>query len=647
MIRMPRFKSRSLFERTGWILSAVVLLSACGSTSTESVTSPSAPKCSVALTEPASAVAAGGGVGAVTVSTQPECTWTATADATWITEVAPAQGQGGGEVTFRVQPNPSSTLRQSAIAVNGQRAVIRQDASPCALTVGVSDNSYPAAGGQGVITVAAPAGCPWSATSEVSWIAVSVANGTGSANFGFTVSANPGTARTGTITAGGSTITIDQASGAPAPCDITLQPTSTSMPVGGGAGTVAVTTNAGCAWTATSQVPWITVTPPASRTGSHSLGFNVASNASPMGRVGTLNIGNATFTVNQAGSQSCTFTINPTTEAVGAAGASGINVSVATTAGCAWTATSNASWLTITAGSSGNGNGTVTLSAAANSGGARTGTATIAGRTFTVNQAAAACTPSINPTSQSVGAAGATGLSIAVSAGPACAWMAVSNASWLTIVSGASGTGNGTVSYNVASNGGAARSGTMTVAGLTFTVNQAAAPACTYTIDPTSATVGDDGATGLMVAVTAATGCAWTASSNAGWLQITAGSSGTGNGNVTYNVADFGGSSRTGTLTIAGRTFTVTQERCSATLNPTSQSVPVLGGSFSVSVTIQLGCEWQAVESLNWVTVTGGGSGTGSGSVSYSVSPNVGGARSGNLSIAGRTLTINQAGVTK
>jgi hypothetical protein len=48
--------------------------------------------------------------------------------------------------------------------------------------------------------------------------------------------------------------------------------------------------------------------------------------------------------------------------------------------------------------------------------------------------------------------------------------------------------------------------------------------------------------------------------SNATFITITAGSSGTGNGTVTYSVANnTATTSRTGTLTIAGLTFTVTQ----------------------------------------------------------------------------------------
>jgi len=82
------------------------------------------------------------------------------------------------------------------------------------------------------------------------------------------------------------------------------------------------------------------------------------------------------------------------------------------------------------------------------------------------------CSYSISPTSASVAAGGGTG-SVTVTAGAGCAWTAVSNASFITVTSGSSGSGNGSVGYSVAANtGSAARSGTMTIAGQTFTVTQ-------------------------------------------------------------------------------------------------------------------------------------------------------------------------------
>jgi|SoiMethySBSTD1v2_1073268.scaffolds.fasta_scaffold00280_9 all-beta uncharacterized protein/BACON domain-containing protein len=645
----PGFRASTI---VGWILAAALAAAACGSTSTETVTGPNEPKCAVSLTAPAAAIDAGGGSGTVTVTTQPECAWTAAAEASWIASLNPAQGQGSGEVRFQIGANPSGSAREGAIVINNQRAIIRQAASVCQFGVTASATQFPAAGGAGTISVTSPGGCAWTASSDVSWIAVSPVSGAGGGNITFTVALNTGAGRAGTITAGGIAVTIAQdGPGSPAPpppaaCTISLQPPSTSVAAAGGPGTVGVT--AGCAWTASSNVPWITFTTPTSGNGNGSVGFNVAANTSVTGRVGSLTIGSATFTVNQAGAsgQSCTITIIPTSQAVGSGATNGINVSVGTATGCTWTATSNATWITIAAGGSGSGNGTVTLNVAANTAGARNGTVTIGGQTFTVTQAAAPpppCTYSINPTSQQVAADGATGQSVAVSTAAGCTWAATSNApSWLTITAGASGNGSGNVTFNIAANTGTARSGTLTIAGQTFTVNQAA-PACSYQINPTSLTVGADPISGLTVGVTAPAGCLWSATSNAGFLDITGGSSGNGSGTVTYRVSEYKGSgSRQGTLTIASQTFTVTQVQCSATIDPQSQAVPKAGGTFSVAVTTQLGCQWSVQGKPSWITIISGASGTGNGTVSYLVLSNTGAPRSDTMSIAGRNFTVNQ-----
>ena len=199
---------------------------------------------------------------------------------------------------------------------------------------------------------------------------------------------------------------------------------------------------------------------------------------------------------------------------------------------------------------------------------------------------------------------------------------------------------------NVSGNTGAARAGTLTIGGRTFTVNQAAG--CTYSINAGSITVGDETVQGLSVAVTATPAtCSWTATSHAGWIAVSSGSSGTGSGSVTYAVSDFGGTSRTGTMTIAGQTFTVTQVRCSATVNPTTQDVTALGGSFSFAVTTQIGCGWAATESLDWITLINGSGGrvTGSGTVQYFVTFNGGPGRAGTIVAAGQAVTVRQAEV--
>ena len=58
-------------------------------------------------------------------------------------------------------------------------------------------------------------------------------------------------------------------------------------------------------------------------------------------------------------------------------------------------------------------------------------------------------------------------------AGAGCTWTAVSQVPWIVITSGASGSGDGSVVGTVEANTtGAARTGTVLIAGLTFTVTQ-------------------------------------------------------------------------------------------------------------------------------------------------------------------------------
>ena len=136
---------------------------------------------------------------------------------------------------------------------------------------------------------------------------------------------------------------------------------------------------------------------------------------------------------------SCSYTISPTSATVVAAGGSS-TLAVTTSSGCAWTATSSQSWLTITSGAAGTASGTVSYSAAANTAGAsRSAVVTVGGKTLTVTQTAAACSYSVSSTTQSMTSAAGT-FSVAVTGTTGCGWTAASSASWITVSSGASGT---------------------------------------------------------------------------------------------------------------------------------------------------------------------------------------------------------------
>jgi hypothetical protein len=186
-------------------------------------------------------------------------------------------------------------------------------------------------------------------------------------------------------------------------------------------------------------------------------------------------VGYATGTIHRltrASSTACTYAITPTLRGHAYGGGSG-TVAVTAGTGCGWTATANNSWLHITGGASGTGKGTVTYSVDANSSASdRAGTLTIAGRKFTISQGWAPCSPSISPTSVTVGRAAAT-RTVSLTIRSSCTWTATSTASWLKVIGGASGTGNGVVTYTIAKYTGAtSRTGTLTIATKKLKVTQ-------------------------------------------------------------------------------------------------------------------------------------------------------------------------------
>ena len=88
------------------------------------------------------------------------------------------------------------------------------------------------------------------------------------------------------------------------------------------------------------------------------------------------------------------------------------------------------------------------------------------------------------------------------------------------------------------------------------------ASTCSFGISPTSATFNRGGNKGSVSITASSSSCAWTAQSNASWITITSGASGTGKGTVKYSVSkNSTGKNRSGTMTIAGHTLTVVQTK--------------------------------------------------------------------------------------
>jgi hypothetical protein len=166
----------------------------------------------------------------------------------------------------------------------------------------------------------------------------------------------------------------------------------------------------------------------------------------------------------------------------------------------------------------------------------------------------------ISPENADFGVSGGVGSITVTTSWDEVSWTAASGASWITITSGASGTGSGTIAYRVVANEtGLDRTGTITVEGMTFTVRQEGDP--TITLSPESANFDIPGGLGSVMVTAVSSGFSWTATSNVSWITITSGATGTGNGTIAYSVVANGTicSSRQGTITVAGMTFTAVQ----------------------------------------------------------------------------------------
>jgi hypothetical protein len=613
------------------------------------VTHTTSNSCTYAISPNNHSFTSAAGTGTISVTSGSGCNWTAVSNNSWITITSGSTGTANGTVNYSVTANTGNSQRTGTITVGGQTFTVAQSGTTaCTYAISPTSHSFTSAAGTATINVTSGNGCHWTATTNSNWITItSGSSGTANGTVNYSVTANTSTStRTGTITIGGQVYNVTQ-SGTTA-CTYTIAPTNHTFTSAAGTATINVTTANGCNWTAATNDSWITITSGSSGSGNGTVNYSVTANTNSSQRTGTITIGGQNYTVTQSGTTNCTYTIAPTSQTYPSPTATG-TVTVTTANGCNWTANSTDNWITITSGSTGSGNGTVHYSITANSSSSsRTGTITIGGQTFTITQSGNnGCTYTIAPTSQTYPAAAATG-TVTVTTANGCNWTASTTDSWISITSGSTGSGNGTVNYSITANTGtSSRTGTITIGGQTFTITQSGTTSCTYTIAPTSQTFTAAAGTGT-ITVTAATGCTWTASTTDTWITITSGSTGSGNGTVNFSVTANTGASRTGTITIGGQTFTVTQSgiTCTYTLTPTTQTFTSPLDSGTVTVASPAGCTWTSSSNNSWITITYGVSGSGNGTVKFSITTNTNTAsRTGTITIGGQTFTITQNGI--
>jgi len=254
-------------------------------------------------------------------------------------------------------------------------------------------------------------------------------------------------------------------------CSYSVTPTSLTFTETGGSMSVSVTTSSGCAWSTANAASWVSVGPGGSGPGSVLIA--VAPNSSGP-RWAAVTVAGVSVSITEAGTPpaACTYAVTPTALAFGATGDSH-TVNVTTQAGCSWGASTGTSWASLGAGNTGS--GTVVVTANANSGGARTGAATVAGQMVTLTQSAASaptvptCSFTLSATSLTVPAGGGA-VQVLVTTTAGCSWTARSNTGWLKVTGGAMGAGSVTLQVDKASANG--RSATALIAGQTITVTQ-------------------------------------------------------------------------------------------------------------------------------------------------------------------------------
>lgn len=145
---------------------------------------------------------------------------------------------------------------------------------------------------------------------------------------------------------------------------------------------------------------------------------------------------------------------------------------------------------------------------------------------------------------------------MAVSTAAGCPWSAASHESWLALLT-PSGTGPGSVQFDVQESSFEPRSGRLTIAGHVFTASQASG--CTLELSATSANFGPEGGAGGFQVTT---DCRWKTlvEGGSGWVVLTRGDLANGSGPVAFTVAPNDGPARTATLVIEDKyRFTIHQ----------------------------------------------------------------------------------------
>jgi hypothetical protein len=179
-------------------------------------------------------------------------------------------------------------------------------------------------------------------------------------------------------------------------CAVSASSSRSSFGPTGGSGTLTVTTERDCLWSAQVGAAWLSLAGAHDGQGPATLSFDVAANSAATPRKATVVVSGQSIEISQDAAP-CHFQVDRPSISMAASGGSA-SIGVTTLAGCGWTTRADVGWVTIATPSDGNGSGRVQLTIAANGGASRTGHVTIAGQVVQVSQEAGSTNTAPSPT---------------------------------------------------------------------------------------------------------------------------------------------------------------------------------------------------------------------------------------------------------
>lgn len=426
-------------------------------------------------------------------------------------------------------------------------------------------------------------------------------------------------------------------------CSATLSSAGSWFPASAGTYTLGIQTLAGCSWNASSTVPWVRLPAGSSGTGSGTLTFNVDANLGGTMRAGEIRVSGQIYQITQA--PACVVTFGSISSSVGVDGGD-FSLAVYAPSGCGWQATAGSAWLHIIDGFSGFGPGWVRFRVDTNASGTRTGSISVSGQSFTINQDALVCTVTPSFLYSWFPEDGGT-FNLSVSAPAPCAWSAVPDSSWIKVVSGSTGTGSSVVRFKVDPNPNATRIGAIDIGDRTIGIAQVGgfvAPLGCVALSTSSSWYPSSGGS-FALGVSASSDCVWDVASNASWVRITSATAGSGSGTILYMVAPNLQTLRTAQITVAGNSLSLTQlpPPCLYALSFSSSWFPAVGGTFGLTVTTSSGCAWTAASNVNWLKIAGPSSFSGTGTVNFTIDRATM-TRGTTFFVADQPVTVYQAG---